>query len=111
MEHVPSFSGDEEKMNQILIDFYAKKAKPQHDVWSCIPIKTIPRIRRTELIANSFFNWEFEIIRGTEKQKSTITFADIPLMNPSDWIIMFQIFVLKGEEYVKPQIHVFKLLM
>ena len=32
-------------------------------------------------------------------------------MNPSYWIIMYQIFVLKGEDSVKPQIEVFKLLM
>ena len=32
-------------------------------------------------------------------------------MNPSDWITMHQIFVLKCEEYLKPHIQVFKLLM
>ncbi|KAL4572543.1 hypothetical protein LXL04_019323 [Taraxacum kok-saghyz] len=111
MEPVPFFNGDEETMNKILIDFYTKKSKPQQEVWSCIPIKTVPRIRRTDLIANSFYNWEFEITRGTEKQKSTISFADIPLMSPRDWINMYQIFVLKCEEYLKPHIKVFKLLM
>ena len=111
MEPVPGLDVTKHKMNKTLINFYARCAKPQQNVWSCIPIKTIPRFRRTELIANSFYNWEFEITRGTEKKKSTITFADIPLMNPSDWIMMHQIFVLKGEESLKPQIEVFKLLM
>ena len=32
-------------------------------------------------------------------------------MNPSDWINIYQIFVLKCEEYLKPHIKVFKLLM
>ena len=32
-------------------------------------------------------------------------------MNPSDWINIHQIFVIKGEEYLKPHIKVFKLLM
>ena len=32
-------------------------------------------------------------------------------MNPSDWISMYQIFVLKCEDYLKPHIQVFKLLM
>ena len=111
MEPVAFFNGDEETMNKILIDFYAKKSRPQQEVWSCIPIKTVPRIRRTELISNSFNNWEFNITRGTEKKKSTISFAEIPLMNLSDWITMHQIFVLKCEEYLKRHIQVFKLLM
>ena len=32
-------------------------------------------------------------------------------MNPSDWIMMYQIFVLKADDALKPQIQVFKLLM
>ena len=84
MDPVPYFSGDEEAMNKILIDFYTRKLKPQSEVWSCIPIKTVPRIRRTNLVSNSFYNWEFEITRGTEKTASSFTYADIPLMNPSD---------------------------
>ncbi|KAL4592545.1 hypothetical protein LXL04_005545 [Taraxacum kok-saghyz] len=111
MEPSPFFNGDNEMMNKILIDFHAKQSKLQQEVWSCIPIKTVQRIRRTDLISNAFYNWEFEITRGTEKTKSTITFADIPLMNPSDWINIHQIFVIKGEDYLKPHIKVFKLLM
>ena len=111
MEPVPSLDVTEQKMNEFLINFYARCAKPQQKVWSCITIKIIPRYRRTELVANSFYNWEFDITRGTEKKKETISFADIPLMNPCDWIMMYQIFVLKGEDSMKPQVEVFKLLM
>ncbi|KAL4584282.1 hypothetical protein LXL04_008878 [Taraxacum kok-saghyz] len=111
MDLVPYFSGDDEAMNKILIDFYTRKSKPQQEVWSCIPIKTVPRIRRTSLVSNSFYNWEFEITRGTEKTASSFTYADIPLMNSSDWINIHQIFVIKCDDYLKPHIKVFKLLM
>ncbi|KAL4562111.1 hypothetical protein LXL04_034305 [Taraxacum kok-saghyz] len=111
MEPVPGLNVSEQKMNQTLINFYAREAKPQQKVWSSVPIKKILKYRRTELVANSFYNWEFEILRGTEKKKEVISFANFPLMNPSDWIMMHQIFVLKGEDSVKPQIEVFKLLM
>ena len=56
MEPLAFFNGDEEMMNKILIDFYAKKSRPQQEVWSCVPIKTIPRIRRTNLVGNAFYN-------------------------------------------------------
>lgn len=45
-KHMEPLSGVEitdQKMNEILIEFYARSAKPQQDVWSCLPIKTIPR--------------------------------------------------------------------
>ncbi|KAL4564661.1 hypothetical protein LXL04_028729 [Taraxacum kok-saghyz] len=111
IEPLAFFNGDDEMMNKILIDFYAKKSRPQQEVWSCIPIKTIPRIRRTNLVGNAFYNWEFEVTRGTEKTKSIFSFAEVPLMNPSDWINLHQIMVLKCEDHLKPHIKVFKLLM
>ncbi|KAL4568005.1 hypothetical protein LXL04_023605 [Taraxacum kok-saghyz] len=111
MEILTFFTGNDEMLNKILIDFYSKKSKLQQDVWSCTPTKTIPRTRRTNLIGNAFYNWEFDITRGTEKVKSTFTFAELPLMNPSDWITIYQIMVLKHEDYCKPHIKVFKLLM
>ena len=40
-----------------------------------------------------------------------ITYADIPLMNPSDWISIYYILVLRGDESYQPQIDFFKLLM
>ena len=43
MEPVPFFNGNDEMMNKILIDFYAKRSKLQQEVWSCIPIKTVQR--------------------------------------------------------------------
>ena len=94
MEPLAFFNGDDEMMNKILIDFYTKKSRPQQEVWSCVPIKTIPRIRRTNLVENAFYNWEFDITRGTEKTKSSISFAELPLLNPSDWINIYQIMVL-----------------
>ncbi|KAL4590760.1 hypothetical protein LXL04_003703 [Taraxacum kok-saghyz] len=98
MEPESFFNGDEELMNKILIDFYAKKSKAQQDVWSCIPIKSVQRIRRTDLISQAFYNWEFEITIGTKNTSSTFNYADIPLMNPT-------------QDYLKPHIKAFKLLM
>ncbi|KAL4583271.1 hypothetical protein LXL04_007839 [Taraxacum kok-saghyz] len=111
MELLTFYTGNDEMLHKILIDFYAKKSKAQQDVWSCTPIKTVLRMRRTNLVGNAFYNWEFDITRGTEKVKSTISFADIPLMNPSDWITIHQLMVLKCEDYCIPHIKVFKLLM
>ena len=62
-------------------------------------------------MGNAFYNWEFDITRGTEKTKSSISFAELPLLNPSDWINIHQIMVLKCEDYLKPHIKVLKLLM
>ena len=111
MELESYFTGSEETMNKILIDFYTKKSKMQQEVWSCIPIKTIPRIRISNLVGNAFHNWEFDITRGVDKVKSTISYADLPLLNPSDWINLYQLIVLRAEDYMKPHIKVFKLLM
>jgi len=111
MEILSFYTGNEEMLTKILIDFYAKKSKPQQDVWSCTPVKTIPRMRQTDLVGKAFYNWEYEITRGTEEKKSIFSFADLPLLNPSDWINIYQIMVLRHQQHLKPHIKAFKLLM
>ncbi|KAL4580016.1 hypothetical protein LXL04_016189 [Taraxacum kok-saghyz] len=111
MEILSFYTGNDEMLNKILIDFYAKKSKPQQDVWSCTPIKTVPRMRQTDLVGKAFYNWEYEVTRGTDKKKSIFSFAELHLLNPSDWINIYQIMVLRQQDYCKPHIKVFKLLM
>ncbi|KAL4572567.1 hypothetical protein LXL04_019347 [Taraxacum kok-saghyz] len=49
MEPVEGLNITEPKINELLIEFYARSAKPQQEIWSCIPIKSIPRFRSMNL--------------------------------------------------------------
>ena len=60
----------DEQTNEILINFHCWYAKPQQSVWSCLPIQTILRIQRTDLIRGVFNNWHFDISRGTKKKRA-----------------------------------------
>ena len=78
--------------NTRLLNFYLKHAKPQADVWS---LKKIVSMRIGKIIEaavpEDFTNVTIMIKRGSEKEESEVTLADLPMLNPVDWIHMYHL--------------------
>ncbi|KAL4573963.1 hypothetical protein LXL04_020785 [Taraxacum kok-saghyz] len=79
-------------LDSVLINFYAERSQPQHLVWSTSKISQL-RCVGSEQWKNTLINYKFQIGRGKEKVISDITCADLPLMNPFDWIKMHQMLI------------------
>ena len=49
--------------------------------------------------AGRFVNVNFKITRGSANSVSTISLADLPSLNPHDWILLYNIFLINPTEY------------
>ncbi|KAI3767763.1 hypothetical protein L2E82_18162 [Cichorium intybus] len=77
------------EVNDLLFTFYLKNAFAQHLTWSLKKIvKLTPRLPEVNV---PFRNTRFLAIRGDDKEKMEFSLADLPLMNPFDWISLFNI--------------------
>ena len=79
------------RMKGCLIAFYAKFAQAQGLVWSCMPINQIVKIERLEQFKDLFVNYGLMVLRGENRQEFRFTLADIPFMNPMDWLNCYRI--------------------
>ena len=96
-----------DQLNRALIDFYATYAEPQNEVWPCIPIKNILNINREDLFEKWFYNYKFVVVRGTEEKEFVFTLANLPLMNPNDWILIYYILMLnRNHAFIKEISHI-----
>ena len=73
-------------LDSVLINFYAEKAQPQHLVWSTSKIVQLRCVGTEGWKNNTLINYRFQGFRGEEKIVCNFTCADLPLMNPYDWI-------------------------
>ena len=73
-------------LDNVLINFYAQKAQPQHLVWSTSKLVDIRAVGQESWGNNILINYKFQGVRGEEKKILNFTCADLPLMNPYDWI-------------------------
>ena len=55
-------------------------------VWSCLPILKVTSVRKLDKFKDLWFNYEVKVLRGEKREECTFTFADLPFMNPLDWI-------------------------
>ncbi|CAI9302398.1 unnamed protein product [Lactuca saligna] len=85
------------KAGQMLFAFYLKHMKPQHENWS---IHKIIAVKVTRLIeTESFSNEKFKVGRGSSCQAYEFTLADLPCLNPHDWIVLYNMLLRAKEKY------------
>ncbi|CAI9281888.1 unnamed protein product [Lactuca saligna] len=83
--------------DQMLSAFYLKHMKPQYKTWS---VSKIIVVKVTRPIQNeSFPNVGFNVARGSSSQACEFTLADLPCLNPRDWMVIYNILVRNKEKY------------
>ncbi|KAI3494742.1 hypothetical protein L1887_40447 [Cichorium endivia] len=95
-------------VNDKLFKFYLEHSKPQYMSWSLKKIvKLTPRMPH---VTSPFRNTIFLARRGSDDEKDQFTMADLPFMNPFDWVSLFSILKRRGDHEILHK-HVKKLLM
>ncbi|KAI3765950.1 hypothetical protein L2E82_15997 [Cichorium intybus] len=85
------------EVNDLLFTFYLKNARPQHLTWSLKKIVQLtPRLPEVTL---PFINSRLLAFRGDDKEKMEFSLADLPFMNPFDWISLFNILSREQKYY------------
>ncbi|XP_052622628.1 zinc finger BED domain-containing protein RICESLEEPER 2-like [Lactuca sativa] len=85
------------KVDRELIDFYLKYDQPQYLTWSAQKITTVKVLKPTPTC--KFVNVRFKITRGFANSVSMISLADLPNLNPHDWILLYNILLTNSKEY------------
>lgn len=84
-------------INRKLFVFYLMYAKPQYEPWS---LKRFIALKVGLLVQTEYFlNIQFKGFRGANYVLHEFTLADIPFMNPYDWISMFYIVAKDVKKY------------
>nr|KAJ0220074.1 hypothetical protein LSAT_V11C200061920 [Lactuca sativa] len=85
------------KVDRDILEFYLEFAQPQYLTWSSKKITTLKFLKPYS--AGKFINFKFKVTRGTEGSVHNITFADLPNLNPHDWILLNNIHLSNPQEY------------
>ncbi|KAL7612051.1 hypothetical protein Lser_V15G04885 [Lactuca serriola] len=85
------------KVDRELIDFYLKFGQPQYLTWSAQKIVKVKVLKPTQ--AWKFVNVNFKINRGTANTEHLISLANLPSLNPHDWILLYNILLSNQREY------------
>ncbi|KAL7598229.1 hypothetical protein Lser_V15G23058 [Lactuca serriola] len=83
--------------SQELVEFYLMSAQPQYQTWSAqkiINVRVLKPFRE-----GNFTNVRFKVLRGSAKTEHAISLADLPNLNPHDWIILHNILLTNEAEY------------
>ena len=85
------------KVDRELVEFYLKSAQPQYQTWSAqkiINVRVLKPFRE-----GNFTNVRFKVLRGSAKTEHAISLADLPNLNPHDWIILHNILLTNEAKY------------
>ena len=85
------------KVDRELVDFYLKNGQPQYLTWSAQKITKVKVLKPSP--AGRFVNVNFKINRGTANTEYFISLADLPNLNPHDWILLYNILLSNQREY------------
>ncbi|KAL7614886.1 hypothetical protein Lser_V15G06502 [Lactuca serriola] len=85
------------EVDRELIEFYLKAARPQYLTWSAQKIVTVRVLK--PYTEGRFINVRFKVIRGSAKTEHFISLADLPNLNPHDWIVLHNILLMNEAEY------------
>nr|KAJ0224063.1 hypothetical protein LSAT_V11C200061910 [Lactuca sativa] len=97
------------KVDRDILEFYLEFAQPQYLTWSSKKITTLKFLKPYS--AGKFINFKFKVTRGTEGSVHNITFADLPNLNPHDWILLNNIHLSNPQEYQPIIDHVKRILV
>ncbi|CAI9281330.1 unnamed protein product [Lactuca saligna] len=71
--------------------------KPQYKTWSA---RKITAVEVTGPIkTESFPNVKFKVVRGSSSQVHEFTLADLPCLNPYEWIMLYNLLLRDGQKY------------
>ncbi|CAI9262500.1 unnamed protein product [Lactuca saligna] len=80
----------------------------QYETWSARKIKEVKVTRPID--ANRFPNAKFNVARGSTSQVHVFTLADLPCINPYEWIILYKLLLRETQKY-EAVIHYLKLMI
>ncbi|KAL7606128.1 hypothetical protein Lser_V15G17505 [Lactuca serriola] len=96
-DNIAEFPHAHPKIDRDLVDFYLRAAQPQYQTWSAQKIINV-RVLKPYREGN-FTNVRFKVLRGSAKTEQCLSLADLPNMNPHDWIILHNILLTNEAEY------------
>lgn len=79
------------KVDRELVEFYLRSAQPQYQTWSAQKIINVQDYRLLPFREGNFTNVRFKFLRGSANTEHAISLADLPNLNPHDWIILHNI--------------------
>lgn len=85
------------KVDRDLVEFYLKAAQIQYQTWNAqkiINVRVLKPFRE-----GNFTNVRFKVLRGSAKTEHAISLADLPNLNPHDWLILHNILLTNEVEY------------
>ncbi|KAL7594264.1 hypothetical protein Lser_V15G30938 [Lactuca serriola] len=85
------------EVDRELIEFYLKAARPQYQTWSAQKIVNVQVLK--PYTEGRFINVRFRVIRGSARTEHLISLADLPNLNPHDWIVLHNILLTNEAEY------------
>ncbi|KAL7582410.1 hypothetical protein Lser_V15G45692 [Lactuca serriola] len=97
-----------DELDRELIDFYLEAARPQFLTWSAQKIVNV-RVMKPFAVGR-FTNIKFKLIRGSARTAHMISLADLPNLNPHDWIVLYNILLTNEAEYGPILDHVKRML-
>ncbi|KAL7590355.1 hypothetical protein Lser_V15G35622 [Lactuca serriola] len=97
-----------DELDRELIDFYLEAARPQYLTWSAQKIVNV-RVMKPFAVGR-FTNVKFKLIRGSARTAHMISLADLPNLNPHDWIVLYNILLTNEAEYGPILDHVKRML-
>ena len=60
--------------------------------------------------AGKFINVKFRVTQGSDNSVDVISLADLPNLNPHDWILLFNVFLTNQQHYVPILDHIKRIL-
>ncbi|KAL7603349.1 hypothetical protein Lser_V15G18232 [Lactuca serriola] len=85
------------QVDRDLINFYLNADQPQYQTWSAQKIVNVRFLKPYS--EGNFINIRFKVLRGSAKTEHAISLADLPNLNPHDWIILHNILLTNEAEY------------
>lgn len=106
---VANASDSDTVVDNQFMEFYLKHGKPQFQTWSSQKITTVKVVGpvRTE----SFLNAKLKTTRGSKSSGFEFSLANLPCLNPYDWITLLH-FLMKYEKKYEPLVeHIKRMLV
>ncbi|KAL7590731.1 hypothetical protein Lser_V15G37323 [Lactuca serriola] len=95
--NVAEFPHPHPEVDWELIEFYLKVAQPQYQTWSAQKIINVRVLK--PYTEGRFINVRFKVLRGSAKTEHAISLADLPNLNPHDWIVLHNVLLTNEAEY------------
>ncbi|KAL7587460.1 hypothetical protein Lser_V15G39921 [Lactuca serriola] len=96
-DNIVEFPHPHPKVDRDLVEFYLRATQPQYQTWSAQKIINVWVLK--PYMEGNFTNVRFKVLRGSAKTEHGISLADLPNLNPHDWIILHNILLTNEAEY------------